>query len=268
MTDARNDVLARDAPPSATPTSQSHAVEAGRFAGRVAVVTGSAAGMGRAHVASFAREGADIAASDRADATKTIALIEHLGGRGFQHPLDVADEASVSTFTEAVEVRFGRVNILVNNAGIYPFERFDDMTFGSWRHGMAVDLEGPFVPGMRRRGWGRVVNIALAEAWMVAANNLHYIATKMGVIGLTRALATEVAESGITVNAIAPGIVAGTSIDADNPSYLEDIPRLFQAIKRPATPDDIVAALVFFASEDASFITGQTLVVDGGAVRV
>jgi NAD(P)-dependent dehydrogenase (short-subunit alcohol dehydrogenase family) len=245
-----------------------------RFEGRVAVVTGGAAGMGQAHAAKLAGEGALIAIGDRADAAETVGLVEGIGGEAFQHPLDVADEASIASFATAVLNRFGRVDILVNNAGIYPFQSFDTMSFADWRRVMAVDLDGPFlmakafVPGMRAQKYGRIINIASSEVWMVAADNLHYIAAKMGVIGLTRALATETAADGITVNAVAPGIVANTSINTLNPDYLEALPKLYQAIKRPAQPADIVNAMAFFASDEAAFITGQTLVVDGGGVRL
>ncbi len=245
-----------------------------RFSGRVAVITGGAAGMGAVHAAHLAAQGAQIAVGDLAAMDATLAAVESHGQQAFAHRLDVSSPDSVQSFAAAVLQRFGRVDILVNNAGIYPFKSFDDMGFDDWRKVMAIDLDGPFllckafVPTMRRQGYGRIVNISSAECWMLASDNLHYIAAKMGVVGLTRALATEAAPDGITVNAIAPGIVANTSITQMMPKYLQDIPANLQAIKRAAEPLDLAKAVAFLASDEAAFITGQTLVVDGGAVRL
>jgi 3-oxoacyl-[acyl-carrier protein] reductase/(S)-1-phenylethanol dehydrogenase len=230
--------------------------------------------MGRVHAETLAAQGADVAIGDPKPADATLAAIEAHGRRGFAGSLDVSSEDSVAAFVAATVERFGRIDILINNAGIYPFQSFDDMAFADWRRVMAVDLDGPFlmckavVPHMRAAKYGRIVNVASAECWMLASDNLHYIAAKMGVIGLTRALATEAAADGITVNAIAPGIVADTSINSMMPKYLELIPQNLQAIKRPAEPQDLADAAAFLASDEARFITGQTLIVDGGAVRL
>lgn len=148
------------------------------------------------------------------------------------------------------------------------------MSFADWRKVMSINLDGPFllckafVPHMRRAKYGRIINVSSAECWMLAAENSHYIASKMGVVGLTRALATEVASDAITVNAIAPGIVNNPTPSPQMTKYLKDIPANLQAIKRPAEPIDLAKAVAFFASDEAEFITGQTLVVDGGAVRL
>lgn len=245
-----------------------------RFDGRVAVITGGATGMGKVHAEHLASQGARIVIGDLSDMAATEAAVRAHDIEVLSHELDVASENSVKAFADAVMARFGRVDILVNNAGIYPYKLFDDMSFADWRKVMAVNLDGPFLmckaflPHMRREKYGRIVNIASAECWMLAAANLHYIASKMGVIGLTRALATETGTDGITVNAVAPGIVANTTTSPQMTKYLEAIPANLQAIKRPAEPIDLAKAVAFFASDEAEFITGQTLVVDGGAVRL
>lgn len=245
-----------------------------RFAGRVALVTGGAAGMGRVHAETLASQGADVAVGDLADAAATVKAVEAQGRKAFAGSLDVASEHSVRAFVASVFDHFGQIDILINNAGIYPFKSFDEMSFGDWRRVLGIDLDGSFlmckavVPHMRAAKYGRIVNVASAECWMLASDNLHYIAAKMGVIGLTRALATEAAVDNITVNAIAPGIVNNTSINQMMPKYLELLPQNMQAIKRPAEPIDLANAAAFLASDEAAFITGQTLVVDGGAVRL
>lgn len=245
-----------------------------RFAGRVALVTGGAAGMGWVHAETLAAQGADVAIGDLDPAEETRQEVEALRRRAFVGTLDVASEESVTAFVGAAFDHFGGIGNLINNAGIYPFQSFDAMTFADWRKVMAVDLDGSFlvckavVLHMRATKCGRIVNVASAECWMLASDNLRYIAAKMGVIGLTRALATEAAADGITVNAIAPGIVGDTSIKTMMPKYLELIPQNLQAIKRPAEPQDLADAAAFLASDEARFITGQTLVVDGGAVRL
>jgi NAD(P)-dependent dehydrogenase (short-subunit alcohol dehydrogenase family) len=230
--------------------------------------------MGRVHAETLASQGANVAIGDLADAAETVKAVEAHGRKAFAGKLDVASESSVASFVAAAFDTFGRIDILINNAGIYPFQSFDDMAFADWRKVMAVDLDGSFlmckavVPHMRKAKYARIVNVASAECWMLASDNLHYMAAKMGVIGLTRALATEAAADNITVNAIAPGIVADTSINRMMPKYLELIPQNMQAIKRPAEPIDLANAAAFLASDEAAFITGQTLVVDGGAVRL
>ena len=245
-------------------------------AGKVAVVTGAARGIGQAYAKRLAEDGVKVAIADMGDTAETEAMVAAAGGEVFGHRCDVGDAASIDAFAAAVVERFGQVDILVNNAGIYPFSPIAEMSLDDWRKVMTIDLDGvflvtkAFLPGMRERRWGRVVNATSATFGMVVPNATHYVAAKMGVIGFTRALASEVGEEGVTVNAIAPGATRTPGMVAE---WGEDIPAIemakaAQAIKRGGEPEDLVGAVSFLTSDDAAFITGQTIVVDGGMVRV
>jgi NAD(P)-dependent dehydrogenase (short-subunit alcohol dehydrogenase family) len=193
---------------------------------------------------------------------------------------DVSNENSVAAMAKAVQQKFGRADIVVNCAGIYPQLDFADMTFADWRKVLSINLDGTFlvtsafVPGMRAHKWGRIVNMASSTFGSVTTGCAHYVASKGGVIGFTRALAGDVAADGITVNAIAPGLTIspGTIVRKPRPGFSnmdEEFVAVasLQAIKRPEVPDDLVGALSFLTSDDAAFMTGQTLNVDGGRVR-
>jgi NAD(P)-dependent dehydrogenase (short-subunit alcohol dehydrogenase family) len=193
----------------------------------------------------------------------------------------VASPDSVQKLAEEVHKTFGRADILVNNAGIYPRKLFLEMTFEDWRKVMSINLDAAFltckafVPGMKERGWGRVVNMSSSTYGTVVPNYAHYIASKGGIVGFTRALATDMGPFGITVNAIAPSLTR-------SPGTLAQTPRLGgttmddefealakrQAIPRPEVPADLVGAVSFLTSDDAAYVTAQTLHVDGGFVRV
>ena len=176
--------------------------------------------------------------------------------------------------------RFGRCDILVNCAGIYPNEPLEKISFADWRRVLSINLDSVFLlsaafaPGMKQRQWGRIVNMASSTLGSVVAGFVHYVASKGGVVGITRALASELGPHGVTVNAISPGLTRspGTLIRAPRPGMasMEDefaLAATMQAIKRPEVPADLVGTLSFLTSDDAAFITGQTLHVDGGRVR-
>ncbi|HWL05794.1 MAG TPA: 3-oxoacyl-ACP reductase family protein [Xanthobacteraceae bacterium] len=251
-----------------------------RHAGKVALISGAARGIGQAYAVRLASEGADIVVADIEDGADTVERIEALGRSAIAFTCDVGDPDDVSDLGREVARAFGRCDILVNNAGLIPSQPFADVTFEDWRRILSTNLDAVFLmssefaPGMRERGWGRIVNIASNTVGQVAPGMTHYIASKAGVIGFTRALATDLGKDGVTVNAIAPGLTRtpGTIALADNyrgmtQDELYAAVAQKQAIPRPQQPDDLVGALSFLASDDAAFMTGQTLYIDGGLVR-
>ena len=242
-----------------------------RHAGKVALVTGAAVGIGQAYALRLAAEGADVIAVDLDDSAETVARITENGRRATSLTCDVSDEAAVAEMGAAAR-EFGQVDILVNNAGIYPFTPFSEMTFADWRRVMGVNLDSvflvtkEFLPGMRSKGWGRVICVSSGMFHNGTPGASHYVTSKGGVIGFVRSVASEVGDDGVTVNAVAPGLVrsAGTSKGYHDSAGLFEKVASVQSIKRTQLPDDLDGVVSFLASDDARFITGQTLVVDGG----
>jgi NAD(P)-dependent dehydrogenase (short-subunit alcohol dehydrogenase family) len=252
----------------------------GTHAGKVAVVTGAGQGIGQAYAQRLAQDGAHVVAVDLADTAETLHLVEAAGGRGISVTGDISLAETAQAVLDSATSEFGGVDILVNNAGIYPMAPFAELDFAFWKRMFAVNLDAMFLlchallPGMRERKWGRIVNMSSNTVGLNITHCVPYVATKAGVIGFTRALASEVGVDGVTVNAIAPSLVQtpttmyreagpGGMSPSDEAALIAEM----QAIKRPEVPDDLVGAMAFLTSDDARFITAQTLFVDGGLVR-
>jgi NAD(P)-dependent dehydrogenase (short-subunit alcohol dehydrogenase family) len=243
-----------------------------RLEGKVAIVTGAARGIGRAYCLAMAREGAHIVAVDVTDPTPTKAAVEELGVRGLALTTDVSREDDTKRMAEETIAAFGRIDILISNAALSPEQPIDEITFADWRKVLAVDLDGVFlcakavIPQMKKQQSGRIINIASSTVFMSFPNLTHYITAKAGVIGMTRALATELGDFGILVNAISPGLTE-TERTVMVPEEVWGMQVAMQSVKRRETPQDLVGTAVFLASDDAAFITGQTLSVCGGFVK-
>ncbi|MGE0737513.1 MAG: SDR family NAD(P)-dependent oxidoreductase [Alphaproteobacteria bacterium] len=244
-----------------------------RFDGRVAVVTGAANGIGFAITRRLLAEGARVVAADiDAKAARRLADESNAGDRLLFVETDVSSETSCRAAAETVDRRIGRVDILINNAGIFPSQAFAEMKYADWRRVLAVNLDGPFLmtqnfaPFMQRNKYGRIVNFASGTVWTGNPGMAHYIAAKSGVIGLSRCLARELGGFGITVNVVSPGLTSTDTVVNNIPKELIEERRSQRAIKRLQTADDLVGTVLFLASDDAAFVTGQNIVVDGGVV--
>jgi pyridoxal 4-dehydrogenase len=243
-----------------------------RFTSRVAIVTGAAQGIGAAIARRLGQEGATVVVADLNEAAAaTVAAA--CGNGSFAVATDVGDAAQVTRLHEAVLARAGRIDVLVNNAAIVPFQPWDQVDFDHWRQIMRVNLDGVFLmcrassDAMRRTGYGRIVNICSNTIFAGTPNMAAYVAAKGGVFGFTRALATELGAYKITVNAVCPGLTASEGVMASPHAKAFEFVEMLQAIKGHGKPDDIAPAVAFLASEEAQWITGQTVNVDAGMVR-
>ena len=237
--------------------------------GRVALVTGAAQGIGQAIALALAERGARVIATDLKPPGETARKI---GPTATALQLDVTQEEDWRSVS--VECRdMGDVDIVVNNAGYFPNRRIDELDLSTWRKTMATNLDAHFLsakyflPAMRTKKWGRFIGISSNMVGLAIPGMSHYIATKMGIIGFMRGLANDVADDGITANAVLPGL---TNTLATAPQSEEQKRATWeqQAIKRLGEPEDVTGAILFLTSDDATFITGQAIVVDGGQYRI
>ena len=239
--------------------------------GKVALVTGSGRNIGRSIALALAKDGADVIINARTNQKEAESVAAEVGGLGRKAlPLlaDVGDRSQLEALLDQALAEFGHIDIVVNNAAAWPHKPFSEMTYDDWRGILATDLDSAFIsakaalPGMLERKWGRVVNLSGLQAFQGRHGGAHISAAKVGLIGLTRALATELGPSGIVVNCVVPGMIdtareGGTA--ARTPARLAEIP-----VGRLGHTDDIAALCAFLCSDAAGFINGQTIHVNGG----
>ena len=243
----------------------------GRLDDKVAIVTGAARNIGAVYARALAAEGARVVVADVLDGADTARAIRDAGGQAVSVEVDVSREDDTLRMTETAMDAFGRIDILVNNAAIYlSINRrpFYEISAEEWDRVTAVNIKGVFLcakavfPHMRDQGGGKIINISSNTVMAGTPDFLHYIASKSALVGMTRSMARELGTHGINVNAIAPGLVEheGQTV----PGEISASRVRARSIQRRQTPEDLTGALLYLASPDSDFVTGQTLVVDGG----
>lgn len=240
------------------------------FTGRVALITGASRGLGRATAERLHERGASVAVNAR-DTKRAEAVARELGARAFAVPGDIADDAAIASIVQRTLERFGRIDVLVNNAALPFTSRFEQISAEEWRRAIEVNLTAPFlliqavVPAMKAQGYGRVVNVSSTGGRMVSTlGGAHYTSSKTGLLGLTRAAAKELGRYGITVNAVCPGMIdTELTRESASPEMLEALAKGFP-VPRLGTAREVADLICFAASESAGYITGASLDINGG----
>ncbi|MDR3419853.1 MAG: SDR family NAD(P)-dependent oxidoreductase [Xanthobacteraceae bacterium] len=250
----------------------------GRLNGRVAIVTGGAKGIGRHYSQALAAEGARLMIADIADGKDAADEIARDYGANSVASMvvDVSDEAAVQALVGRAMERFGKIDILVNNAALFaPLQetKCTEIEAAMWDRVMAVNLRGPFLmvkhvaPQMMAQGYGKIINIGSGSIFHGIPWMLHYVTSKGGIMAMTRVLALELGEHGIRVNTLSPGLTMSETLMAQNPGHVataRDRVVAARSLKRDEQPQDLLGALVFLASADSDFMTGQNILIDGG----
>ncbi|MCC3280453.1 SDR family oxidoreductase [Arthrobacter sp. zg-Y40] len=239
---------------------------------RVVVITGAAGGVGSVLVERFLANGDAVIAADASeDVLAAWRERWDADARLFTIAGDISTDEDVARLAEFTRTSTGRVDVLINAAGFFPFARVEDMSAAQWRRIIDVNLTGTFLvtqallPLMKEQGSGRIINYGSGSVFDGTAGQAHYVAAKAGVVGFSRSLAREIGGYGITVNVITPGLTVTKAVRDSFPESILQAQRDARALKRDETPEDLVGPTFFLASEDSAFITGQTLNVDGGA---
>ncbi|MFQ5914753.1 MAG: SDR family NAD(P)-dependent oxidoreductase [Nitrospinota bacterium] len=245
-----------------------------RLKDKVVIVTGAARNIGSVYAIGLAREGAKVVAADILDSAKTVGEIEANGGEALPLSVDVTGEEATRRMAEVTREKFGRIDGLLNNAALYhdlSQKPFYEISGEEWDRLMAVNLKGLFncckavFPSMKEQGYGRILNIASNTVYKGTEGLLHYVTSKAGVVGFTRALARECGKHGINVNAVAPDYIPHEKDNRERPEHDLMIQKS-RIIQRREAPEDVLGSIIFLLSSDADFIAGQTILVNGGAV--
>ena len=247
----------------------------GRLDGRVAIVTGAGRGIGVHYAKALAEEGAQVCCSDILDTENTVNIIKQAGGEAIGNRCDVTKPDEVRAMVAATVEAFGKVDIMVTNAAIFADlqqRSFLEIPEEEWDRVMAVNTRGVFscvkavVPEMKKNGYGKIVNIASGTVFKGTPMMLHYVSSKGAMVAFTRSLSRELGEHNISVNAIAPGLTMSEKLVGDKQWLdMKDANAQTRALKRDEVPEDLIGTLVYLSSSDSDFVTGQTIVVDGGS---
>lgn len=248
-----------------------------RLEGRTIIVTGAAQGIGASYAQALAAEGATLVLCDLTVPDETADAIRRAGGTASAVACDITDPTAVASLVERADTEHGGIHGLVNNAALFgklALKPFEEIGSDEWDRVMAVNVRGTFecikavMPVMRRQGYGKIVNIASATVFKGAPMMLHYVASKGAIVALTRSVARESGDAGICCNCLAPGLTMSANVEdnADWAGRIVEANIASRCLKRDARPDDLTGALTFLLSAESDFMTGQTVVVDGGSV--